>query len=47
MEGFRDYQLECFEIHEAVVDSSNWNEGFETLQYQESEDQIPGRIGLS
>ena len=28
LEGFRDYPVECFEIHEAVVDRSNWNEGF-------------------
>ena len=25
LEGFKDYPLECFEIHEAVVDSPNWN----------------------
>jgi len=34
LEGFRDYPVECFEIHEAVVDRSNWNEGFTTVHYQ-------------
>ena len=34
LEGFRDYPVECFEIHEAVVDRSNWNEGFTTVRYQ-------------
>ena len=32
LEGFRDYPVECFEIHEAVVDRSNWNEGFTTVR---------------
>lgn len=35
LEGFRDYPVECFEIHEAVVDRSNWNEGFTTVRYEE------------
>ena len=35
LEGFRDYPVECFEIHEAVVDRSNWNEGFTTVRYSE------------
>ena len=34
LEGFRDYPVECFEIHEAVVDRSNWNEDFTTVRYQ-------------
>ena len=34
LEGFRDYPVECFEIHEAVVDRSNWNEGFSTVRYE-------------
>ena len=27
--------MECFEIHEVVVDRSNWNEGFTTVRYSE------------
>ena len=26
LDGFRDYPVECFEIHEVVVDRSDWNE---------------------
>ena len=35
LEGFRDYPVECFEVHETVVDRSNWNEGFTTVRYLE------------
>ena len=35
LEGFRDYPVECFEIHEAVVNRSSWNEGFTTVRYSE------------
>ena len=34
LEEFRDYPEDCFEIHKAVVDRSNWKEGFTTVRYQ-------------
>ena len=33
LEGFRDYPLDCFEIHEEVVDRSGWTAGFVTIRY--------------
>ena len=33
LEGFRDLPVECFEIHEAVLDRSGWNDGFTTVRY--------------
>ena len=33
LEGFRDYPVDCFEIHEYETDKLNWNEGFTTVRY--------------
>lgn len=33
LEGFRDFPLDCFEIHESELDRTNWNDGFTTVCY--------------
>lgn len=34
LEGFKDYSVECFEIHESILDRSNWTDGFSTVRYE-------------
>ena len=33
LEGFKDLPIDCFEIHEYELDSSNWKDGFTTVCY--------------
>lgn len=34
-DGFKDYPLECFEIHKTVIDGINWIDGFCTVYWSE------------
>lgn len=34
-EGFRDYPLNCFEIHETEVDQISWLDGFSAVYWCE------------
>lgn len=34
-EGFRDYPLSCFEIHQSEIDRLNWGDGFSTICWRE------------
>ena len=33
LEGFKEFPIDCFEIHEYELNRSGWNDGFTTVRY--------------